>query len=161
MTSSVFRGITPYGPLKVNRRFGEACRLHCQGRRISQARNQRESFALLATCFYAGLLFGLFFDPEDEGDMLLRNVGWFSTDYTALYPRRYNTLWIRKTIRKWPWPISCTIPVFSWMIWWEVRSKTYRQVGGLLLKCTSVLKMEALYCSKALVTVRHVMTLIS
>jgi hypothetical protein len=26
--------------------------------------------------------------PENGGDMFLRNVGWLSTDYTALYPRR-------------------------------------------------------------------------
>jgi hypothetical protein len=31
---------------------------------------------------------GIFFDLEDPGDMFLRNVGWHSTDYTALYPRR-------------------------------------------------------------------------
>jgi hypothetical protein len=31
--------------------------------------------ALLATCFYAGFLLGLFFDLEDGGDMFLRNVG--------------------------------------------------------------------------------------
>jgi hypothetical protein len=30
----------------------------------------------------------LFFDPEDEGDTFLRNVGCNSTDYTASYPRR-------------------------------------------------------------------------
>jgi hypothetical protein len=30
----------------------------------------------------------LFFDPEDGGDKFLRNVGWLSTEYTALYPRR-------------------------------------------------------------------------
>jgi hypothetical protein len=36
----------------------------------------------------ASLLF-LFFDPEDGGDMFLRNVGGLSTDYTALYPGRY------------------------------------------------------------------------
>jgi hypothetical protein len=29
-----------------------------------------------------------FIDPEDGGDMFLRKVGLFSTDYTALYPRR-------------------------------------------------------------------------
>jgi hypothetical protein len=29
-----------------------------------------------------------FFDPEDGGDMFLRNVGSNSTDYTASYPRR-------------------------------------------------------------------------
>jgi hypothetical protein len=27
--------------------------------------------------------------PEDGGDMFLGNVYWLSTDYTALYPRRY------------------------------------------------------------------------
>jgi hypothetical protein len=30
----------------------------------------------------------IFFDPEDGGDMFLRNVGWNSTDYTASHPRR-------------------------------------------------------------------------
>jgi hypothetical protein len=32
-------------------------------------------------------LLGLFFDSEDEGDMFLWNIGWLSTDYTALYPK--------------------------------------------------------------------------
>jgi hypothetical protein len=30
-----------------------------------------------------------FFDSEDGGDMFLRNVGWHSADYTALYPRSW------------------------------------------------------------------------
>jgi hypothetical protein len=30
---------------------------------------------LLATCFHADFLSGLFFDPEDGGDMFPRNVG--------------------------------------------------------------------------------------
>jgi hypothetical protein len=38
------------------------------------------------TRFHAGILPGLF-DPEDGGDMFLRNFNWLSTDYTALYPR--------------------------------------------------------------------------
>jgi hypothetical protein len=29
------------------------------------------------------------YNPEDGGDMFLRNVGWHSTDYTVLYPRRW------------------------------------------------------------------------
>jgi hypothetical protein len=33
------------------------------------------------------LLFGLFFDPEDGGDKFLRNVGWLSCNYKALYFR--------------------------------------------------------------------------
>jgi hypothetical protein len=32
----------------------------------------------------------LFFDPEDGGDMLLSNVGGFSADFMASYPKRYN-----------------------------------------------------------------------
>jgi hypothetical protein len=27
-------------------------------------------------------------DSKDLGDMFFRNVGWFSTNYTPLYPRR-------------------------------------------------------------------------
>jgi hypothetical protein len=82
--SCIFWDITPCSPLKGNRRFGGTC-LHLQGRIISR------SAALLATCFHAGPLLGLFFDPEDGDDMFLRNVCWISTDYTASYPRRYNS----------------------------------------------------------------------
>jgi hypothetical protein len=49
----------------------------------------QRSLRALATCFHAGFLLSLFFSPEDGSDMLLRNVGWLSTDYTALYPRRW------------------------------------------------------------------------
>jgi hypothetical protein len=50
MKCHIFWDITPCSPLKVNK-------------------------ALLATCFHAGFFFRLFFDPEDEGDMFLENVG--------------------------------------------------------------------------------------
>jgi hypothetical protein len=40
---------------------------------------------LLAICFHAGILLGLF-DIEDEGYMILRNVDSLSRDYMALYP---------------------------------------------------------------------------
>jgi hypothetical protein len=43
MKRFIFWDITPYSLKKVNRRFGRTCRLHLQSRRISQARNQRES----------------------------------------------------------------------------------------------------------------------
>jgi hypothetical protein len=39
---------------------------------------------LLSNRFHADFLLGLLFEPEDEGDMFLRNVGWLSTDYMAL-----------------------------------------------------------------------------
>jgi hypothetical protein len=34
---------------------------------------------LIATCFHSGFSLRLLFDPKDGGNMLLRNVGWFST----------------------------------------------------------------------------------
>jgi hypothetical protein len=52
---------------------------------MCRARNQRKA----ASCC-TGFLLGIFFDPEDGGDMFLRNVGWLSADYTTLYPRRQN-----------------------------------------------------------------------
>jgi hypothetical protein len=33
-----------------------------------------------STCFQAGFLHGLFFDPEDGGEIFLRNVGRVSKD---------------------------------------------------------------------------------
>jgi hypothetical protein len=69
MKSSIFWDTTPHSPLKVNRLFGGTSLLHLQGRKICQARNQ------LATCFHAAFLLLIFFDPEDGGDMFLRNVG--------------------------------------------------------------------------------------
>jgi hypothetical protein len=39
----------------------------------------------------AGFSFGLLFDPEDGGDMDLRNIG-LSLKYTVLQPERHLTL---------------------------------------------------------------------
>jgi hypothetical protein len=39
---------------------------------------------------HARFLLGLFFNPEDGGYICIRNVGWFSADYTALYYKRTN-----------------------------------------------------------------------
>jgi hypothetical protein len=36
---------------------------------------KQSALALLATCFHAGLLLGLFFNPEDGSDMFFRNIG--------------------------------------------------------------------------------------
>jgi hypothetical protein len=41
--SSVYWDIPPHSPLKVSRRFGGTVRLHLQGWRVSQARNEHEA----------------------------------------------------------------------------------------------------------------------
>jgi hypothetical protein len=40
---------------------------------LSESKN-KSSKAFLSTCFQADFLFGLFFEPEDEGYIFLRNV---------------------------------------------------------------------------------------
>jgi hypothetical protein len=36
----------------------------------------------------SGFLLGLFFNPEDGGDMFLQNISWLSMVYVVLYIRR-------------------------------------------------------------------------
>jgi hypothetical protein len=67
--SSIFWDITLCSSLKVNQRFGGTCRLHVQDR-ISQARNRHEAGSKQSS----GFLLDLFFDLEDDGEMLLRNA---------------------------------------------------------------------------------------
>jgi hypothetical protein len=67
----------PCSPLKVNGFCGRN-----MAPPSSTSKNKHES-----SMKSGGFLLGLFFDPEDGGGMFLRNVGWLSTDYTALCPR--------------------------------------------------------------------------
>jgi hypothetical protein len=75
-------------PLKVNERFGRAGRLHLQDRWINQERNL---FLISASCWFLASNFRakekakqeasmkqlclLLFNPEDVGDIFLRNLG--------------------------------------------------------------------------------------
>jgi hypothetical protein len=73
MKSSIFWDTMLCSAVKV-KHFGGTCRLHLQARRMSQARNRRES-----RCQAEGVLF----DIEDGCGMFLRNAGWISTDYSS------------------------------------------------------------------------------
>jgi hypothetical protein len=52
----------------MNGHFGRTCRLHLQGRKISQAGNQHEAISK------KNLLY-LYFNPEDDDGIFVRNVG--------------------------------------------------------------------------------------
>jgi hypothetical protein len=71
--------------------FGGTHRLHIQGRRVSQTKNEQKQEARSAELSLppvsAGFLLGLLFDLEDGGKMFMRNVG-FSPNYGAMQPRR-------------------------------------------------------------------------
>jgi hypothetical protein len=83
--SSILWDITQCSPLKVKRRFGGTKSLPSSGSKNKPSRNQLclpPAFTLVSCSAY-------FFDPENGGDMFLRKVSWFSTDYMVLYTKRH------------------------------------------------------------------------
>jgi hypothetical protein len=67
MKRSLFWNITSWSHVESNKGYRRICRLH----------------------ILADFLINLSFEPDHRGDIFLRNVGWFSTDYMVLYPRRW------------------------------------------------------------------------
>jgi hypothetical protein len=82
----LFCDITPCSPFKVNRRFGVTYRLHLQGRKISQAKYQRES--MWQAEFWMLPAFTLVSCLAYFSTLKMVAVCYPETDYTALYPRR-------------------------------------------------------------------------
>jgi hypothetical protein len=80
-----FWDITPCTQLKANRRFGGTYHLYLQGRKKIEQDNSVKAGG--KSSFICAILVRLF-DPENEGEMFLRNIGWLSTNYTALCSRR-------------------------------------------------------------------------
>jgi hypothetical protein len=78
MKCFVYWDITLCSPLKVNRRFGGIYCLHIQGRRINQAKNQREALCLLpGSCRF--FLLWLLLDPEDGNNIFYETLGSLQT----------------------------------------------------------------------------------
>jgi hypothetical protein len=73
LKSIIFWDITTCSPLSVNRRFGGTHRLHLQDRRNNFGKKPASKQVALA-CWLVSCR-NYFFDPEDGGDMFLRNVG--------------------------------------------------------------------------------------
>jgi hypothetical protein len=90
----LFWDITPCIPLKVTGHFGGMYRLHLQGEKIQQCRNEYalpyQQVIKQRLCCMLALVFslGLFFDPEDGGDVFLHDIRYISMDYIVLYPTR-------------------------------------------------------------------------
>jgi hypothetical protein len=77
MKSTVFWDITPCSPLSVDRRFGETSP-PSSASNIKRTRNQGEGRWQAEFCLPPAFMLASsanFFDPEDGGDMFLRNVG--------------------------------------------------------------------------------------
>jgi hypothetical protein len=70
--STIIWDIMLCGPMRVNRRFGGTYRLLLQGE------------SLFITCFHAGFLLSLFFDPEDGGDVLPKRRSTFNGRHGVL-----------------------------------------------------------------------------
>jgi hypothetical protein len=89
-----------------------------------------------------------FFNPEDGGDMFLRNVGWISTDYTASHPRR----WYSSKIRMATGP--CAVPFTRWQLLdcevvgerqWPVKTKMF-EFTGMVSCCPTGMSSYWLMC---------------
>jgi hypothetical protein len=94
MRDFVSWNITPSTPLKVKRRFGGA-----------------ETIGVPTISFHSCFLLALVFDPKNWDDIILRNFGWHSKDYTLLYARIQNSsllpLWAHHILQHWDW-CGCT-----------------------------------------------------
>jgi hypothetical protein len=79
--SSIICDITSCSPLKINRRFGKTYLLNLKYRKIISAHY------LLDVAFLIVILG----DLKNRSNIFLRNVAWFSLEYTALYRRWKNS----------------------------------------------------------------------
>jgi hypothetical protein len=79
LKNTIFWDITPCGSLKVNRRFGGTSLLSSESKNKPR---KKLAWKQLASRAYV-------INRADVCDMYLRNVGWLSTDYMALYPTIY------------------------------------------------------------------------
>jgi hypothetical protein len=82
MKSCIFWDMTPCSPLKI-----DVSEEHIAYIFRAEEQTEQETSSACYLC-QVGFLLGLLFDPDDDGEIFLRNVGRLTTDYMALYPRR-------------------------------------------------------------------------
>jgi hypothetical protein len=93
----------------------------------------------VATCFHAGFLLGLFFDPEDGGDIFFQNVDWLSTDYMPLYPRRQYSLFSNNSPLGFPASRDITLKMSSLYIRMVFQPELMRVLTNSLTPWSQVL----------------------
>jgi hypothetical protein len=104
MRSSIFWDVTPRSTLKVNRRFGGTYLLRLQGRRIRQARNQRESRWQDAFTLVTCLVYSLTLKMEAACSSKIsfdfqRNTPRFGVQRGSMWPRVCTSCWWMCTIK--------------------------------------------------------------
>jgi hypothetical protein len=65
---------------------------------------------LLATCYILLSLSTPYFDPEDGGEIFLRNVGWVLSDYVMLFHRKQDPFYSFNSITEYPLKIIYSTP---------------------------------------------------
>jgi hypothetical protein len=95
MKTCIFWDIPPFSLFKVDRRFGATYRLHLQGRRKSQARNQRErkwQTELYSYLLHPGFLLGLFLTLKMEEIFSSETSADFERTTRRYIPERINLM---------------------------------------------------------------------
>jgi hypothetical protein len=63
--------------LDVEQHFRGTCHFCCEDQKVRQAQTQHKAGSMQTSAcylFHAGLVLGIFFNPEDEGDAFLKNI---------------------------------------------------------------------------------------
>jgi hypothetical protein len=115
MKSSIFSDITLCSPLRVNWCIGATRRLHLQGQRISQARNQREADRMLCASSWSFSLSSLIMKDATYSPKTSVGFQWTTQHYTP-QERTLHFSSLRNTV--------CCVAADEWwrgMIQWNLQ----------------------------------------
>jgi hypothetical protein len=104
--------------------------------------------------FLAGFLLGLLFDPEDGGDIFLRNVGWLSMDKHGVMSHKWK-LFMISTVRTsdpdWIISVGCSVDMQEYeqrLLCLELHTTEAPLKWWIRLSCTYIRARLKLTCEK-------------